>query len=259
MGAPRRLGSALAVLAMLALTAVGASAITYGVPDGDGHPNVGAVLENDWAICTGTYIGKGAGAYKGRGIVLTAAHCIDHPNTPGTYTVSFDPTDPEGGYPGVAYVYPGYTWKQGDPGDMAVIVLVEAPSGLPAAALPREGRLSELAKAGDLKKALFTAVGYGDCETTCDVERRVAQSRYTTLTKAWLKLSQNNAQGYGGTCYGDSGGPNFYVNPTTKAEEFIAGLTITGDSMCRATNVTYRLDTPEALGFIGQFIALPTP
>lgn len=35
--------ASLAVLAMLGLTA-GAGAITYGVPDGNGHPEVGALL-----------------------------------------------------------------------------------------------------------------------------------------------------------------------------------------------------------------------
>jgi len=30
-----------------------------------------------------------------------------------------------------------------------------------------------------------------------------------------------------------------------------------GDSMCRATNVTYRLDTPSARSFLGDYVALP--
>ena len=37
----------------------------------------------------------------------------------------------------------------------------------------------------------------------------------------------------------------------------IAGMTITGEFVCRATNVDYRLDTPSARAFLGQFVRLP--
>jgi hypothetical protein len=60
----------------------------------------------------------------------------------------------------------------------------------------------------------------------------------------------------GGTCYGDSGGPNF-LGAGADETNIVAGTTITGDSMCRATNVDYRMDTPSARGFLRQFVALP--
>ena len=62
----------------------------------------------------------------------------------------------------------------------------------------------------------------------------------------------NPATGDGGTCYGDSGGPNFLGDTN-----LLAATTITGDFMCRATNVTYRLDTASARSFLGQFVTLP--
>jgi hypothetical protein len=37
----------------------------------------------------------------------------------------------------------------------------------------------------------------------------------------------------------------------------LASTTITGDAPCYATNVTYRLDTASARGFLDQFVALP--
>jgi len=37
----------------------------------------------------------------------------------------------------------------------------------------------------------------------------------------------------------------------------VAAITITGDAVCRSTNVDYRLDTPSARAFLGQFVALP--
>jgi len=62
--------------------------------------------------------------------------------------------------------------------------------------------------------------------------------------------------GDGGTCYGDSGGPNF-LGAGASETNIIAGTTVTGDTPCRATNVDYRLDTPSARSFLGQFVTLP--
>jgi len=62
----------------------------------------------------------------------------------------------------------------------------------------------------------------------------------------------NPSTGNGGTCYGDSGGPNFLGNIST-----IAAITITGDSVCRSTNVVYRLDTASARHFLDDYVTLP--
>jgi hypothetical protein len=62
----------------------------------------------------------------------------------------------------------------------------------------------------------------------------------------------NPATGNGGTCYGDSGGPNFLGDT-----DVIAAITITGDSVCRSTNVVYRLDTESARAFLRQYVTLP--
>jgi hypothetical protein len=76
------------------------------------------------------------------------------------------------------------------------------------------------------------------------------------LNKNWLRLSMNPALGDGGTCYGDSGGPNFLGAGDTETK-MIVGITSTGDTVCRATNVTYRVDTPSARAFLGLYVALP--
>jgi hypothetical protein len=60
--------------------------------------------------------------------------------------------------------------------------------------------------------------------------------------------------GDGGTCFGDSGGPNFF---THDGEPLIAAITIKGDAVCRATNVVYRLDTESAREFLARFVTLP--
>jgi hypothetical protein len=72
------------------------------------------------------------------------------------------------------------------------------------------------------------------------------------VNPSWLRISQNPATGDAGACYGDSGGPNF-VGTT----DIIAAITITGDAICRATNVAYRLDTESAREFLGQYVTLP--
>jgi hypothetical protein len=66
----------------------------------------------------------------------------------------------------------------------------------------------------------------------------------------------NPAHGDGGTCYGDSGGPNFLGSGTGETD-IVASTTITGDTMCRATNVDYRMDTASARAFLGQYVTLP--
>jgi hypothetical protein len=70
----------------------------------------------------------------------------------------------------------------------------------------------------------------------------------------YLRLSQN--QGNGGTCYGDSGGPNF-LGAGADETNIIASTTITGDTWCNSTNVTLRLDTASARQFLGKYVTLP--
>jgi Trypsin len=112
----------------------------------------------------------------------------------------------------------------------------------------------------------FTAVGYGGQERSFEDQgqwfiayhdaREYAVSSYNSLNKGYMRLSQNPSHGDGGTCYGDSGGPNF-VGAGASETTTIAGITITGDVPCTSTNVIYRLDTDSARAFLGQFVTLP--
>jgi hypothetical protein len=123
--------------------------------------------------------------------------------------------------------------------------------------LPTLNLLSTLS----LKDQRFTAVGYGqvrDDKTkgphtiTADGMRRYADQGFRSLTKAWLNLSMNPSTGSGGTCYGDSGGPHFLAGTN-----IVVAITVTGDRFWRASDVTYRLDTPWARAFLGQYVSLP--
>jgi hypothetical protein len=60
----------------------------------------------------------------------------------------------------------------------------------------------------------------------------------------------------GGTCYGDSGGPHF-IHLNGVETDIIASITVTGDAVCKATDMTYRMDTPVVREFLGQFVSLP--
>jgi secreted trypsin-like serine protease len=64
-----------------------------------------------------------------------------------------------------------------------------------------------------------------------------------TSSGAGLVALSNDA----GTCYGDSGGPQFL-------DGVQVSLTVTGDILCKSTNVVQRLDTELAQQFLQQYI-----
>ena len=244
----------LAVVAAAALTSVSpAAAITNGTADGNRHPNVGGLVsptqysDGTWIYCSGTLISPT--------VVLTAAHCAEDGERVG---VTFDTAYQAGDkvYYGTFHADPLYNQSQSDPHDIAVVVLDKAVRGITPAKLPTANSLSNLS--GSQK---FTSVGYGAYEVTNgpgghqylynDV-RGVATGTLNSTNKSWLRISMNPSTGNGGTCYGDSGGPNFLGT-----SQIIAAITITGDAVCRSTNVVYRLDTESARTFLAQYVTLP--
>lgn len=111
----------------------------------------------------------------------------------------------------------------------------------------------------------FTSVGYGflgfsygsgSPSPIRGQSRHVAVGSFNALSPTQLHLSQNSALDDGGTCNGDSGGPNF-LGAGEGETLVIAGLTSTGDTHCKATNVIYRLDTEDARQFLGRYVSLP--
>lgn len=252
---------------LLLLSAIVAGAITYGQPDGNGHPSVGGLVA-EWRVagqkdllCSGTLISPT--------VFLTAAHCTAFLKFLGISDVwvTFDSqfTAHSKLHHGTMHTNPNFNQAQSDPGDIAVIVLDKPVKGITPAALPSEGLFDRLSAEGKLKGQKFTAVGYGVHEPTLGggpptwpdtMDRWVAVSEFTALNNAWLRLSQNAATSDGGTCFGDSGGPNFLGTGDTETS-IIAALTVTGDAMCLATNVVYRLDTQSARQFLQDFVLLP--
>jgi hypothetical protein len=268
---------ALVLVAVLLFTAH-VRAITYGFVDTtNAFSNTGAFIVKApsgriFPICSGTLIAPA--------VFLTASHCTlfyEQDLAPDGYTayVSFDNPIPFGDLTSkstklvaVSEVVsnPGYNAAQSDSGDIAVLLVDEHQTrGIAPATLPAAGLLDRLAAQNGLKGTVYTAVGYGlqnrvvgggtpFFEDRNPVPRMYAFSSFDALNGGYLRLSMNPATGNGGTCFGDSGGPNFL---TVNGTRTLVAITITGDAVCRSTNVVYRLDTASARAFLAPYVTLP--
>lgn len=265
-------------LALVGVLTVPVTAITFGEPDGNDHPNVGSIVVNvpeldlellQW--CSGTLIDED--------VFLTASHCtaplegLTDQFPLAEILVTFDSTITASGtfFTGTLHTNPNFNGFRGkggvsDPGDIAVIVLDESP-GIAPARLPSAGLLDQLSRSRVLHNTLFTAVGYGAVRNTMsggpaeiqeNLDRNQVDQSFFSLTKAWITLSMVNTPGHqsGGTCFGDSGGPHF-VHLNGVETNIVTSVTVTGDAPCKATDKTYRTDTPAAREFLADFVTLP--
>jgi hypothetical protein len=225
---------------------------------------------------------------------LTASHCIDHWSADRSlnhFYVSLD-QDVQAeldaaaamGLSGIAEAQyfvshgeavegsgiadPNYNKSQSDPHDIGVVDFANwavTPSNrwsFTPARLPTAGQLSALTSS-QLNAASYLVVGYGVQEATTGGgpqthpgggARYEANLGFNSLDPSWLRLSMIESQGYGGACYGDSGGPNFI---TLNGVMLLVGDTVTGDTPCYATNVAYRTDTASARTFLAPYVQLP--
>jgi len=274
-------------ISTLVVSTTRVKAITYGFIDSTNtYSNVGAFIVKSpttgqiFPICSGTMITPN--------VFLTASHCTifyTQDLAPSGFTayVSLDGAIPFGSLTAnttnllvVSHVVtnPNYSQRQSDPGDIGVLILQNNVVGITPATLPNCNLLDQLSAQNGLKNAIFTPVGYGVQNRVVGggvpffqdlnpVPRMFAFSSFNALNKGYIRLSQNPSTGNGGTCFGDSGGPNFL---NVNGQPILAAITITGDSVCRATNVDYRTDTASAQAFLtyvnatyGVSIPIPCP
>lgn len=258
----KRLIVAVVAVAALLVAAGSALAITHGQRDGDAHPNVGAMMAFDdpsqpntlQEVCSGTLVAPQ--------VFLTASHCTDfllnELHTTDVW-VTFNTNSAEGPYiHGTMEQNPAYNGKPAQNGNDIAVILLDSDPGITPATLPPVGLFDQMKANKTLtQSSAFTAVGYGDGSKQVgggkptfafDGFRWNATSFFNALTNSWLRLTQNGSVGAGGTCYGDSGGPNFIGSSDT-----IAAITISGDTACVSTNVDLRLDTQSAQDFLAQF------
>jgi len=263
-----------AVLVLLAVAIIPAGAVTDGELDGDGHPEVVLILmEVDGAPayrCTGTMI---APTY-----VLTAGHCAGAPGEFSGIRI-FTESDVEAGrgitnnYPfgGGDYSieavrwaahpdYPDYPFYFNDVG---MIELAEPFDPGVFGTLPAVDSLDQYKTKRGLNKVTFTSVGYGLQASYPDPAYFLANNTRTRYV-AYPKLIQINTPGFtgdfslllsnnhstGGTCFGDSGGPNFLEETNV-----VAGVTSFGlNGNCGGTGGVFPMDRQNVQDFVYGFM-----
>lgn len=241
------------------------SAVTDGELDGDAHPHVGLMVAFD---ANGTPLWRCSGTLISSTVYLTAGHCTQAPAA--SAQIWFD-ADVESGIPGNGYPFNGdvggstHTHPEYNPAafflfDVGVVVL-DAPVVMGRyGVLPQLDELDAMAtRRGSKHDRLFTAVGYGLQRINpvfVEAERvrmfatpHLVQINAPGFTGDFSLLLSNN-HSTGGTCFGDSGGPNFIGS-----SDVVAGVTSFGlNGNCAGTGGVYRIDRADDLDWINSFL-----
>jgi len=249
-----------------------AGAVTDGELDGNRHPHVVLLLMEVGGApafrCSGTLISPT--------VLLTAGHCTNnYPDAPYTGMRIFTESDVQAGigttnnYPfgGGKYSVEAKSWAahplyETAPfyvHDVGVVVLKKPVKLDTYGALPTVNQFDSLQPGSD---TTFTSVGYGLQKSFPDAASwKDVASRTRYLANPWLiqidtgfvgsfsLLLSNNAHS-GGTCFGDSGGPNFLGD-----SNLVAGITSFGlNGSCGGTGGVFRTDQQDVLDFVNPYL-----
>jgi secreted trypsin-like serine protease len=125
--------------------------------------------------------------------------------------------------------------------------------------LPTVDQLDSLATERGQQDVTFTAVGYGlqqikPAPVQADRVRMVAYPKLNQINAPGMtgdfSLLLSNNHSTGGTCFGDSGGPNFLGDSNV-----VAGVTSFGlNGNCAGTGGVFRMDRENVLDFVEPFL-----
>lgn len=255
------------VIVILLLAVSPVAAITDGELDGENHPYVGLMVAKD---VNGRPLWRCSGTLLTTRIFLTAGHCTEAPAY--TAEIWFD-SDVESGIPGNGYPFDGqtqgmtYTHPDYNPNrffyrDAGIVVLDEPyyDTNGQFGVLPQLNVIDRLARQRGLQNVTFTAVGYGLQEINpvfVEAERvrmvstpHLIQINVPGFTGDFSLLLSNN-HSTGGTCFGDSGGPNFIGDSNV-----VGGVTSFGiNGNCAGTGGVFRMDRSWSLDWVQSMIA----
>lgn len=267
----RRFTLIVAVMASLVMSSAPAAAVTDGTLDGNGHPYVGLMVASD---AKGTPLWRCSGTLVSARLFVTAGHCTEAPAAHAEIWFAADVQTNSNhfladgsvnknwnGYPfngdvgGRTYTHPNYDPNAFFVRDLGIVVLDKAMRMSSYGKLPKQDQLDALQPSAN---TLFTAVGYGLQQSFPDAAswkehnvkiRMVATPHLIQINGGIVgdfSLLLSNNTNTGGTCFGDSGGPNF-----VGSSNVIGGVTSFGlNGTCGGTGGVYRLDRSWNLDWI---------
>lgn len=269
--------SSIAVLA----TAAAGLAITNGQPDGDNHPYVGLAVFD--VLVNGQHqpSHRCSASLLSPTVVLTAGHCTIGTSRARVWfdeVVQGNPEYPFSGatsYDGVAHTNPNFCnpCAPGLPGfalgDVGIIVLTEP---VPTTAVSEYADLPGAGLVDTLKnKTGIDFVGYGvqfqqkipgnalpqpppffrwaGPRVRLFAPSELVSGKFTHSAQV-MKLALNASGGSGGTCFGDSGGPDLLAGTDT----VLAVNSYVTNINCSGVGYSSRVDTAGVLAWINSFL-----
>ncbi len=270
-----------ALVGALAIGLAPAGAITNGTPDGEGHRYVGLMGAKNAA---GVPLWRCSGTLMSSTVFMVAGHCTEAPAA--SIAIWFSSGSPNGiplgagypaaapnpcagisGYPctgdasGTPHTHPQYNPNAFFLHDLGVVTITSAPvTDRGFGVLPAQGILSRLGK-----HTSMTAVGYGlqrsfpDAAAFKDEAVRIRMVAHPRLMKidtdfvGDFAFETSFGANRGGTCFGDSGGPNFIGDSNV-----VAGVTSFGTTdTCKGHTGAYRVDQLDDLTWLAPWGLTP--